>query len=125
MATENTQQVDNKASEEIPQTELPKPKTKNPMRIEQGKRLAEWNKQNKRKVPAKMLDEKPERKSDSATLNLQENYWILLGGTVVGIVLFGTLYLTWPKTQKPQVSPPSHVSPPPQMPSHPDPFDMN
>ena len=45
MATEITQDVDNTtAEEEISYTEPSPPKAKNPKRVEQGKKLAEWNK---------------------------------------------------------------------------------
>ena len=44
----------------IPATEVKKERIKNPKRVEQGKKLAEWNKANKKRLPRRQLETQSE-----------------------------------------------------------------
>ena len=123
MTTEITQDVDNTTvEEEIPYTEPPPPKTKNPKRVEQGKRLAEWNKKNKQKLLTKVSEQIEPPIETSSQKNI--NYWFLGGTVVVGGLVIGVLYFTQrgaqvePHVPTPQV--PEPQAPEPQA----DVFDM-
>lgn len=109
MATENTQ-VD-QTDEEIPVVEE---KTKNPKRVEQGKRLVEWNRTNKANPKA------PTKPKLGVKKPMPENYWVLGGVIVVGGIVVGTLYFISRGTE---VSSPEVSSPVPDTPQT-DPFDM-
>jgi len=96
MATEITQDVDNTtAEEEIPYTEPSPPKAKNPKRVEQGKKLAEWNKKNKQKAKAKVFEQNESPTIENVSpKNNNINYWVLGGTIVVGGLVVGVLYFT-------------------------------
>ena len=96
MATENTQDVNNITAEEEQSKSEPKlepPKTKNLKRVEQGKRLAEWNRKNKQKLLTK-VSEQNESIENVLPKNNNINYWVLGGTIVVGGLVVGVLYFT-------------------------------
>ena len=105
MATENTSVddiiVDEEISKEIPK-EIPKvkpPKIKNPKRIEQGRRLVEWNKKNKerRKMqpatqPATQPPMQPAMQPATRTQKDNTDYWMLGGVIVIGGIVVSLIY---------------------------------
>ena len=53
-------------------TEVKKERIKNPKRVEQGKKLAEWNKANKKRLPRRQLETPPlQLEDEDKTLNLK------------------------------------------------------
>jgi hypothetical protein len=106
MTTKNAS-VDNIiADEEIPKVEqkMEPLMVKNSKRVEQGKRLAEWNKQNKR-PKIKMQNDSPAsvqtapmQTAPVQPVHTQEkdntNYWILGGTIIVGGIAVGLIYFT-------------------------------
>jgi hypothetical protein len=142
MSTETTQDdntVVNAAEEPIVEQ---KPKTKNPKRIEQGKKLAEWNRKNKaaKKPDSPVAIEKfanspvelpvidtpvidtPVKKPVSKK-PLQENYWVMGGVIIVGGLFVGTLYFI--NRGADQVSSAPQISTPQVSAPQTDPFDMD
>ena len=72
-----------------------KPKTKNPKRVEQGKKLAEWNKKNKKQSKVSpQTDSVPVEKSVENCVQKDKNYWFVGGVVIIGGVVIGTLYFT-------------------------------
>ena len=94
MATESTD-ITVPNDEEIINAEVPKPKTKNPKRVEQGKKLAEWNKKNKKQSKVSpQTDSVPVEKSVENCVQKDKNYWFVGGVVIIGGVVIGTLYFT-------------------------------
>lgn len=130
--TEENAEVDNTITtvDDIPL--IKDKKTKNPKRVEQGKKLAEWNKRNKKKLstktsdssstPSPIINEKPVQEKEKPLL---ENYWVLGGVIVViGVVMY-FINDEVPVSESqpiPQVSKEPTQPPPP--PKEDDPFDM-
>ena len=52
-------------------TEVKKERIKNPKRVEQGKKLAEWNKANKKRLPRRQLETPPLQLEDEVSQPLQ------------------------------------------------------
>ena len=129
--TEENAEVDNTITtvDDIPL--IKDKKTKNPKRVEQGRKLAEWNKINKKKLstdssstPSPIINEKPVQEKEKPLL---ENYWVLGGVIVViGVVMYfinDEVHVPVSKSQPiPQVSKEPTQPPPP--PKEDDPFDM-
>lgn len=132
--TEENAEVDNTITtvDDIPL--IKDKKTKNPKRVEQGRKLAEWNKINKKKLstktsdssstPSPIINEKPAQEKEKPLL---ENYWVLGGVIVViGVVMYfinDEVHVPVSKSQPiPQVSKEPTQPPPP--PKEDDPFDM-
>ena len=135
MSTETTQDDNTVVNTVEEPTVEQKPKTKNPKRVEQGRKLAEWNRKNKAakkpdvsiEKPANSPVESPAEKIETPIpikKPLKENYWVLGGVIVVGGLVVGTLYFIHRGTEihtssTPQITEVS--TPTPQT----DPFDMN
>ena len=131
--TEENAEVDNTITtvDDIPL--IKDKKTKNPKRVEQGRKLAEWNKRNKKKLstktsdssstPSPIINEKPVQEKEKPLL---ENYWVLGGVIVViGVVMY-FINDEVPVSESqpiPQVSK-EPTQPPPPPPKEDDPFDM-
>ena len=129
--TEENAEVDNTITtvDDIPL--IKDKKTKNPKRVEQGRKLAEWNKINKKKLstdssstPSPIINEKPVQEKEKPLL---ENYWVLGGVIVViGVAMYfinDEVHVPVSKSQPiPQVSKEPTQPPPP--PKEDDPFDM-
>ena len=89
-------------------------KQKNPLRIEQGKKLVEYNCSKKEEL--KRLNEHITKHDDMIehkSKDLNNNYLYISGASVVGLVIVG--YLLYDKFKKPEqnlidVPPPSNVS---------------
>ena len=89
-------------------------KQKNPLRIEQGKRLVEYN--HRRKEELKYLNEQITKQDDMVEhkpIELSNNYLYISGVSVVGIAIAG--YLLYKKFKRPEqnlidIPPPSNVS---------------
>ena len=89
-------------------------KQKNPLRIEQGKRLVEYNCREKEEL--KRLNEqitKQDNMIERKLIELDNNYLYIRGVSVVGIAIAG--YLLYKKFKRPEqnlidVPPPSNVS---------------
>lgn len=131
--TEENAEVDNTITtvDDIPL--IKDKKTKNPKRVEQGRKLAEWNKRNKKKLstktsdssstPSPIINEKPVQEKEKPLL---ENYWVLGGVIVViGVVMYfinDEVHVPVSESQPiPQVSKEPTQPPPPK---EDDPFDM-
>ena len=83
---EEDNKVDQELSQELPQVKAPK--AKNPKRVEQGRRLAEWNKKNKEKLKIEKTGDSPVFKKDDT------NYWIIGGIFIAGGIVVGLVYFT-------------------------------
>ena len=89
-------------------------KQNNPLRIEQGKRLVEYNRRKKEEL--KCLNEQITKQDDMIErkpIELSNNYLYISGASVVGIAIAG--YLSYKKFKRPgqnliDVPPPSNVS---------------
>ena len=89
-------------------------KQKNPLRIEQGKRLVEYNRHKKEEL--KCLNEQITKQDDMIErkpIELSSNYLYISGVSVVGIAIAG--YLLYKKFKRPEqnlidVPPPFNVS---------------
>ena len=85
-------------------------KQKNPLRIEQGKKLVEYN--HRKKEELKHLNEHIMKQDDmieQKPVELSNNYLYISGVSVVGLAAIAG-YLLYNKFKKPNVPPPSNTS---------------
>tara|TARA_B110000881_G_C18354102_1_gene402978 strand:- start:273 stop:638 length:366 start_codon:yes stop_codon:yes gene_type:complete len=108
---------------EEPAKDITSTKPKNSKRVEQGQRLAEWNRKNK--LQKQKQNDSPKSNSPIKKEHTENNYWFLGGTIVVGGLVVGSLYFIQRGAEVSTPQPPTPQPPTPQPPTpQTDPFDM-